>query len=210
MRARACVCVCVCVCVWSVFNCRTCLTCVNCERKPAARRIPIRASVTGLLPQIQLQLQKSHTIYTTFKSTFSLAVYFQTSYKYLHSNLRPRLLKSQRARKFSELRRHFNNCERSASGGRIWKLEWHALQTLSSKTHSTAFILLPFAFRFMSNVTSPVIGGQLARMEKTTNMQNVVSGTTYVLTWLREGNFLLQVYWLLRRQFVRTKRLKNC
>jgi len=124
-----CTCVRVLVCVWSVFNCRTTYLFDLCElRTKAARRIPIRASVTGLLPelsllQIQLQLQKSNTIYTTFKSTFSLAVSFQTSYKYLHSNLRPRLLKSQCARKFSELRRHFNNCERSASGGRIWKLE---------------------------------------------------------------------------------------
>jgi hypothetical protein len=68
------------------------------------------------------------TIYTTCKLTFFLAVSFQTPCEVpLALQSRPRLTKPQHAFSFLYLRRHFNNCESTALGGKIWKLKRHEL-----------------------------------------------------------------------------------
>jgi hypothetical protein len=46
------------------------------------------------------------------------------------SNRTPRLVKPQEEYSFLNLKRHFNNSEFSASGGKIWELNWAELWTL--------------------------------------------------------------------------------
>lgn len=90
-------------------------------------------SSPGLFP---LQMQ-SVSLYTVCNST-------------MYCNCRPRFAKSQHEFSFFDLRRHFNNCERSASSGRIWKLKWHDQHHI---TYSNAFSCHFPTIRLMSNVT---------------------------------------------------------
>jgi hypothetical protein len=50
------------------------------------------------------------------------------------------------------LRRHFNNCECSVSGGKIWELKCKNYN-LDHITYSNAFSFHSSALRLMSNVT---------------------------------------------------------
>jgi hypothetical protein len=68
----------------------------------------------------------------------------------LHCNRRPRLVKPQHTFCFFYLRRHFNTCESSASGGKIWKLKWRLI--ILPTQMCLIFIPLPFGSSKMVDI----------------------------------------------------------